>query len=129
MSLSIEQIARVAHEANRALQAIQALPGLPVSAAWEDSPEEHRLSVVDGVFRTVGGATPEELHENWCTFKRARGWVHGQVKDEAGRTHPCLVPYSQLPRSQRLKDDLFAAIAGALVDDRGLQPSEPLPDP
>jgi hypothetical protein len=47
------------------------------------------------------------MHENWTKDKVADGWVYGEVKDAAAKTHPCLVPYDQLPANQRFKDSLF----------------------
>lgn len=105
-------IARVCHEANRALQTALAEDG--VSPPWDSAPAWQRESAVDGVQKALAGASPEELHESWCAFKRADGWVYGPVKDGDAKTHPCLVPYDELPAGQRLKDELFSAIVGVL---------------
>jgi len=110
--MQANDIARVAHEANRALQFIQGDPA--PSPAWDQAPQWQRESAVIGVHSALRGATPEELHESWCEHKRADGWVHGPVKDEVAKMHPCLVPYADLPEEQRLKDALFHAIVGAL---------------
>lgn len=109
-------IARVCHEANRALQTIQADPTNPVSVPWDELDDETVASAVQGVqHRLDTGASPEEMHENWCTFKRDTGWVFGEVKDMDAKTHPCLVPYDELPPSQQVKDHLFSAIVDALA--------------
>lgn len=105
-------IAQVCHEANRALQIAAGDPA--PSPHWDAAPQWQRDSAVDGVAKALSGATPEQLHESWCDFKTKDGWVHGPVKDEATKTHPCLVPYDQLPADQRTKDDLFAAIVTTL---------------
>ncbi len=42
------------------------------------------------------------------------GWTHGEVKDADAKTHPCLVPFQQLPAHQQKKDKLFKAIVNAL---------------
>lgn len=110
----VSGIARVCHEANRALQLIQADPGVPVAAPWDDIDEDMKASVVSGVRGVILGNTPEQSHEGWCDFRRAQGWVYGPVKDEATKTHPCLVPYAELPDHQKVKDSLFAAIVQAL---------------
>lgn len=70
----------------------------------------------EGVEKALDGATPEDLHQSWCDFKAADGWVYGEVKDAEAKTHPCLVPYEELPEEQRIKDDLFKAVVGALSD-------------
>lgn len=104
-------IARVVHEANRALQIVN---GDPVSERWDDLDAETRASAVDGVRNALTGATPEESHENWTRFKVEHGWVYGPVKDPEAKTHPCLVPYADLPADQRIKDHLFTVIVNTL---------------
>jgi RyR domain len=109
-----EAIAHVVHEANRALQLEQNDPTNPVSPAWVDTDAETRESAVAGVAAVQAGATPEQSHEGWCAFKHAHGWTYGVHKDPLARTHPCLVPYDDLPASQQLKDHLFVAIVKTL---------------
>lgn len=74
---------------------------------WEDAPEWMRQSALEGVHRALNGASPEALHESWCSFKLADGWVWGPEKNELKKTHPCLVAYASLPEAQRRKDQIF----------------------
>lgn len=98
--------ARVAHEVNRAYcQAI----GDDSQVPWDEAPDWQRNSAMKGVVAANNGATPEQLHESWCAQKLREGWKHGPVKDPEAKTHPCLVPYEQLPAAQRIKDHLFRA--------------------
>ena len=107
--LTEEQIARICHEANRAYcLAI----GDASQLAWDDAPEWQRMSATKGV---VAGATPEQSHASWLQEKAATGWVYGPVKDADQKTHPCMVPYDQLPEEQQVKDRLFRAIVDALL--------------
>jgi hypothetical protein len=114
VTLPVNDIAQVCHEANRALQAVQADPGNPVSLPWDEIGHEMRVSATTGVVTAMSGATPEQLHQSWCDFKIANGWFYGPVKDEVMKTHPCLVPYEDLPPGQQIKDHLFSAIVKAL---------------
>lgn len=114
MNLNIEDIARVAHEANRAMQIING--EADISPGWDDAPDWQRESAVDGVKKALAGATPEELHQSWCDFKTAEGWVYGPVKDPEAKTHPCLVPYGDLPAGQRAKDALFQSVVFSLTE-------------
>lgn len=109
---SPEDIARVCHEANRAWQQVTGDPA--PSPPWDDAPEWQRDSAIAGVRHAQNGATAEQLHDAWCDYKRAGGWVFGETKDADAKTHPCLVPYGELPPDQHRKDALFAAIVGAL---------------
>ena len=108
------QIAHVVHEANRALQIEQADPIIPVSPRWDATDEETRRSAVEGVQGVLNGNTPEESHAQWCEFKLKNGWTLGPVKDVETKRHPLLVPYGELPDSQRVKDELFVAIVAVL---------------
>lgn len=109
-----EAIAQVCHEANRAIQIVTDDPA--VSPPWGDAPEWQRESAIDGVRKSLDGEGPEALHESWCDFKRADGWTHGDVKDADAKTHPCLVPYGDLPADQKAKDAVFSAIVNALKE-------------
>jgi hypothetical protein len=113
MMIHIESVAEVCHEANRVLQKMADDP--MVSPHWDDAPDWQRTSAMEGVANAVKGRTPAELHEDWCHHKRADGWVYGRVKDPQAKTHPCLVPYDDLPRAERMKDRLFLAIVATLV--------------
>lgn len=44
----------------------------------------------------------------------AHGWRRGAAKDPAAKTHPCLIPYADLPGCERVKDAVFAAIVRAM---------------
>ncbi len=94
------EVARICHEINRAFCALM---GDDSQVAWEDAPEWQRESAIAGVLhaRDLGPeANPERQHEAWMADKAAAGWVHGPVKDAEAKTHPCMVPYAELPTAQ-----------------------------
>lgn len=109
--VDVELVARVCHEANRVLQ-IHA-GEVPISHAFDSASQDQKSSAAIGVHHALNGQTPEELHISWCETKEAQGWVYGPVKDEVEKTHPCLVPYSELPLNQKIKDHMFSAIVEA----------------
>ena len=110
----IEIASRVAHEAIRAYQAAL---GEPSAASWDSAQEWERSATLAGVqFRIENqDAPPSAQHEQWMHEKIASGWKYGPVKDPIKKTHPSLVPYDQLPESDRQKDMLFAAVVRALT--------------
>ena len=111
----IVDIAIVAHEANRAYCRMLCDDSQP---SWEDAPQWQRDSALAGVEAHIASGltmTPEQTHESWLAAKAADGWVYGPVKDAEAKTHPCCVPYDQLPEAQRVKDHLFRAIVHALA--------------
>lgn len=46
----------------------------------------------------------ENVHENWSKGRIAEGWVYGETRDDAKKTTPCLVPYAELPESEKEYD-------------------------
>jgi hypothetical protein len=110
-----EQIARICHEANRALCLTH---GDESQLPWDDAPDWQRDSCIDGVFFTQSNwdAGDSANHDNWMRHKLADGWTYGDVKDPEKKTHPCLVPFDQLPPEQQAKDRLFRAIVRALSE-------------
>ena len=112
MTVPTEVIAQVCHEANRVLQAYF---GESVSVPWQELDAETADSAIVGVENALGGTTPEGSHECWLAFKRDHGWSYGETKDEGAKTHPCMVPYDQLPPKQQLKDHLFIQVVEALA--------------
>ena len=44
------------------------------------------------------------VHEVWSAGRMAEGWTWGPVRDDARKHHPCLVPYDELPESEREYD-------------------------
>lgn len=108
----VENIARVCHEANRAYCCTIGDTSQP---SWEDAPEWQKASAIDGVnFLLEEDRGPEASHENWLRTKEKEGWVYGPTKDPEKKTHPCCVPYADLPPKQKLKDAIFHAIVNVM---------------
>lgn len=111
--MDIESIARVCHEANKGYcDSI----GDYSQKSWIDAADWQLDSAIKGVSAALAGQSAEELHASWCNDKLAGGWKHGDVKDAEAKTHPCLVPYHELPVEQQKKDALFRAVVDALKD-------------
>ena len=110
----VVSIAHVCHEANRAWAIEVGEDPAVIFPEWKLAPVEIQQSALMGVRAAIDGATPEQLHESWSAQKVKDGWVYGAVKDLTAKTHPCLVPYGDLPEAQRRKDALFSAIDAAL---------------
>jgi ryanodine receptor 2 len=46
----------------------------------------------------------ENTHDNWSLQRLADGWTLGPKRDDALKQHPCLIPYSDLPESEKQYD-------------------------
>jgi len=51
----------------------------------------------------------ENTHEVWAAQRLSTGWTYGATRNDANKTHPCLVPYGQLPESEKEYDRLTVA--------------------
>jgi ryanodine receptor 2 len=43
----------------------------------------------------------ENTHEVWAKRRLADGWTYGPRRDDGAKSHPCLVPYAELPESEK----------------------------
>jgi hypothetical protein len=46
----------------------------------------------------------EYTHEVWARRRKTEGWRFGEQRNDATKEHPCLVPYVQLPDSEKEYD-------------------------
>lgn len=110
------RIAQIAHEVNRAWCEYIGDTSQP---SWADAPDWQRQNAVNGVtfHKNSLEAGDSASHDNWMAEKVAAGWVYGDVKnpDASPPTHPCIVPFDQLPRDQQFKDRLFRTIVHAAL--------------
>ena len=106
-------IARVCHQANKAW--CEANSDF-TQKSWEDAEDWQQNSAIAGVeFRLANPDAKEDAQHNaWMKDKTEDGWVYGEVKDAEKKTHPCIVPFNELPEFQQKKDKLFCAIVDAL---------------
>lgn len=112
--MNAQQIAQVCHEANR--EYCRTI-GDYSQEHWDSAAPWQRESARKGVeFALANPDAPASAqHDAWLTDKVRDGWIFGPVKDPAKKEHPCMVPYSQLPLEQRLKDSLFKGVVRALI--------------
>lgn len=112
---NVGQIAMVCHEANRALCAAIGDTSQP---PWSNAPDWQRESAFKGVEFHLNNprASASASHDSWMAQKVADGWVYGPEKDATAKTHPCIVPFHQLPLRQQTKDYVFKAIVHAVAE-------------
>ena len=115
MELTLIQyhIAQACHEANKVWCEAN---GDFSQKHFEEAEGWQQDSAIDGVkFRLANPDAKEDAQHNaWMESKIKDGWVYGEVKDSEKKTHPCLVPFEELPLYQQKKDKLFSAIVDAL---------------
>ena len=46
----------------------------------------------------------KNVHEVWAETRISQGWTYGEQRDDEKKTHPCLVPYAELPEEEKEYD-------------------------
>jgi len=46
----------------------------------------------------------KNVHEVWAQGRVEQGWTYGEERNDALKQHPCLVPYEELPDSEKEYD-------------------------
>ncbi len=41
------------------------------------------------------------VHEVWAKSRIDQGWTYGEERNDEKKTHPCLVPYEELPEMEK----------------------------
>lgn len=107
----IEMIAAACHQQNRTYCEMLNDTTQPL---WLDAPDWQKDSAIAGVKSALDNPDPEASHKSWLAHKERDGWTHGHVKDPEKKTHPCMMPYGDLPPTQRAKDEYFITMVQQL---------------
>jgi ryanodine receptor 2 len=67
----------------------------PLDTAGVELPAE-LLQLADTMARNV--------HEVWARTRIEQGWTYGPARNDQLKQHPCLVPYDELPESEKEYD-------------------------
>ena len=46
----------------------------------------------------------ENAHDNWAMLRMSEGWTWGNQRDDDAKKHPDLIPYGDLPDSEKEYD-------------------------
>ena len=46
----------------------------------------------------------KNVHEVWAETRIKQGWTYGEQRNDELKTHPCLVPYEDLPEEEKVYD-------------------------
>ncbi|MGO8795967.1 MAG: RyR domain-containing protein [Candidatus Sulfotelmatobacter sp.] len=147
--LPLEQLAMAAHSLYCADKVAQGLSAkeVPALVPWDQLPEDLRqanraqvadipdkLSILGYGLTTGPGKAASELHftneetdrlakqehERWMKEREEMGWQYDPVRDNTRKFHPCLVPWEDLPESEKEKDREVIRKLPKLIDTAGL---------
>lgn len=46
----------------------------------------------------------KNVHEVWAETRVKQGWTYGEQRNDKLKTHPCLIPYEDLPEAEKEYD-------------------------
>ena len=73
---------------------------------------------------TLVEAMAKNVHEVWADGRIAQGWTYGEERDDINKKHPCLVPYEELPESEKKYDRQTAITTLKLIKKLGFNISK-----
>ena len=105
------QIAKACHNVHNVLCKKHGMQVIP----WEDKSPEHQATVADSLDKILSGAirTPQEAHFNFVMKKRQDGWEHADEYSTRNKTNPRLCEWDELESVERMKEELFFAVASS----------------
>lgn len=63
----------------------------------------------------LGELIAENTHDVWAVGRIAQGWKYGEKRDDEKKETPCMVPYKELPESEKNYDRNTAMEALKLI--------------
>ena len=70
-------------------------------------------------------ALAENVHDMWARGRMDQGWTYGPARDDAAKKHPCLVPYEDLPESEKAYDRNTAMSTIRFILSKGFEIKKP----
>ena len=67
----------------------------PIDTSDVELPEELELLVEQ---------MSKNVHDVWAETRIKQGWTYGEQRNDELKTHPCLVPYEELPEEEKEYD-------------------------
>jgi len=74
------------------------------AARYVPAPHDTSAVKLDGEMSALTEDLAKNTHEVWAAQRVAEGWRYGPHRDEGRREHPGLVPYEDLPDSEKQYD-------------------------
>ncbi len=68
------------------------------------NPENTNDIILDKSLNELMEKMAKNTHENWAKQRISEGWKYGEKRDDEAKTHPCLIPYEDLPEQEKEYD-------------------------
>lgn len=66
----------------------------------------------------------KNVHDVWAETRIQQGWTYGEQRNDELKTHPCLVPYEELPESEKAYDRNSSIVTLKLIMKLGFKISK-----
>jgi ryanodine receptor 2 len=76
-------------------------------ATYTPKPIDTSTVVLTQAQRRLVEQLAANAHEVWAKKRVEDGWQYGPSRNDETKTHPCLVPYDQLPESEKDYDRIM----------------------
>jgi len=71
---------------------------------YEPKPIDTSGAHLSQEIRNLTELLARNAHDLWAQLRLAQGWTYGPQRDDGAKKHPCLVPYEELPESEKEHD-------------------------
>lgn len=77
---------------------------MPESRGWMPEPVNTGAVELGPDLLALVELLAQNAHDRWALRRLDEGWRHGRSRDDEKLTHPLLVPYADLPESEKEYD-------------------------
>lgn len=71
---------------------------------YRPSPADTGSVILPEELQALAETMARNVHEVWARNRINDGWTYGPERNDSLRQHPCLVPYDELPESEKAYD-------------------------
>ena len=71
--------------------------------------------------KELSEAMAKNVHEVWARSRYAQGWTWGPERSDSIKTHPCLIPYEDLPECEKDFDRFTSAETLKFIMEMGFE--------
>lgn len=71
---------------------------------YKPDPKDTGDIVLPPAIMTLAEKMAENTHDVWAKQRMDEGWTYGPERNDREKEHPCLIPYRELPESEKEYD-------------------------
>lgn len=71
---------------------------------YTPQPVDTRDVVLPEELNQLAEQMAKNVHDIWAETRISQHWTYGPKRNDAEKTHPCLIPYEELPEEEKVYD-------------------------